>query len=498
MASRSAAALGAAALLLTGAARSAAARDVRAPRAEVDTLARPAGPEWFGLYLLGKKAGFTRSEVRIEVREGVRVLVSRQDAELSVTVGSRPARRVQRDEKVYEARPGGRLLSFKSERLGDGGDRVVEGRCSAQTCALVLTSEAGRVDLAVPAPGETSEQGDAARLAAARRGTVSGPQLDPGQLEVRQSQARYRGRRRLRGSGGEAEVSVVEERSEGEKEPSTTLVADDGRVLEVRVGASVVARAEPEAVARRLDAVDLFGLTRVPLPRALPHEVPMVVTLRLRGLPPGNRVEDARQRYQDLPGGDTRLTITAAAPAARLPEHDEPRAAAPQGAWLQPSRSWVGEIDSDAPALRALAREVAGETPGAYAAATRLSRFVHGRLVKALGQSRDRATEVLTAGAGDCTEHALLLTALARAAGVRARPVYGLVEAVLGDGASALYWHAWVEVQVGAAWLALDPTLGQDVADATHVTLGRDSAADVLGLLGGLQVISAAAAPPAR
>jgi transglutaminase-like putative cysteine protease len=289
---------------------------------------------------------------------------------------------------------------------------------------------------------------------------------------------------------------VVEERVAG-GETGLFLVGDDGRVLEQRLGASVVVRAEPEAVARRLDAIDLFGLTRVPLPKALPHEVPMVVTLRLRGLPRAFRLEDARQRYQDLPGGETQLTITAA-PAPPLSARDEPCAAAAVDEWLKPSRSWIGEIDSDAPALRALAKEVAGDTPGAYAAAVRLSGFVHDRLRKALGQSQNRATDVLAAGAGDCTEHALLLTALARAAGVRARPVFGLVEAVLGDGVNALYWHAWVEVRVGGEWLALDPTMGQEVADATHLLLGRDSAADVLALLGGLRVVSAAAAAPVR
>ena len=96
---------------------------------------------------------------------------------------------------------------------------------------------------------------------------------------------------------------------------------------------------------------------------------------------------------------------------------------------------------------------------------------------------------VLVAGKGDCTEHSVLLVALARALGIPARGLHGLVYARYDDGQNALYWHAWVEVRSGGEWIAMDPTFGEPVADATHVALGEGSQVDTVGLLGALRVV---------
>jgi transglutaminase-like putative cysteine protease len=75
------------------------------------------------------------------------------------------------------------------------------------------------------------------------------------------------------------------------------------------------------------------------------------------------------------------------------------------------------------------------------------------------------ARAVLRARRGDCNEHAVLLTALARAAGVPARVVAGAV--YLDDG---FYYHAWTEMWLGT-WVSADAVFDQLPADATHVKL---------------------------
>jgi transglutaminase-like putative cysteine protease len=107
------------------------------------------------------------------------------------------------------------------------------------------------------------------------------------------------------------------------------------------------------------------------------------------------------------------------------------------------------------------------------------------------GESSDQASEVLRAGKGDCTEHSLLFVAMARAAGIPARGVHGMVYAAYGDGVPALYWHAWAEVRSGDEWIAVDPTFDQPVADATHIALGRGTQVDAVSLLGALAVVQA-------
>ncbi len=138
-----------------------------------------------------------------------------------------------------------------------------------------------------------------------------------------------------------------------------------------------------------------------------------------------------------------------------------------------------------------LSRQVVGGTRGTYAGAVRILHEVYRRLEKAYGASHDRASEVLRAGKGDCTEHSLLFVALARAAGIPSRGVHGLVYARYDDGVPALYWHAWAEVKAGDEWIAVDPTFDEPVADPTHIALGRGTQVDTVGLLGALKVLGA-------
>ncbi|GEJ59353.1 transglutaminase-like domain-containing protein [Anaeromyxobacter diazotrophicus] len=462
----------------------------RAAQPTVVNLARPAQPEWFGVYLMGKKAGFSTGWVGLEVRDGQRVLVAKNTSTLSATVGDRTVKRTQQDEKVYEARPGGRLLSFSSRREGDGGDRTVEGRCTPQGCRAILTAQGQREERALPPVGETAEQADAARLAAARREAVRGEQLDLETLRVKKMEDRFVGLARAAAGGVEAELAQVEEREAGDRAATRVSFAPDGRVVELRLGDAVSARAEPADTAQRLDKVDLFGMTRVKLPGPLPRRVPGALVFRLRGVPREFQAPDPRQSWSPQPDGAVLLTVTARRPAAADPARDAARVRGlpPE---LKEDLAPTPEVDSDAPVLQALSRQVVGDTRGAYAASVKLVHFVYGRLEKAYGVSRDRATEVLALGKGDCTEHALLFTALARAAGIPARQVHGLVYARYDDGVPALYWHAWVEVKSGGEWIAVDPTFDQPVADPTHVVLGRGPQVDTVGLLGALQVVSA-------
>lgn len=458
------------------------------------SLARPREPEWFGLYLLGKKAGFSKTWVGVETRDGRRVLVARSESTVSASLGERTVKRSQLDEKVYEARPGGRLLSFRSRREGDGGDRSVEGRCTPRGCTAWLSAQGQREQRAVPPLNETSEQADAARLAAARRGVVQGEQLDLESLRVKKMEDRYAGTARVAAGGVEAEVALVDELEVGDRAATRVSVARDGRVVELRMGDSVVARAEPEESAKRLDRIELFGMTRVKLPGPLPRDVPGGIAFRLRGLPKEFLETDGRQAWANGPDGAVTLTVTARRPAAADPARDAPRLKGiPRG--MEDLLAPTPEVDSDAPAIRKLAREVVGDVPGTYAASVQIAHFVYRRLEKAYGVSRDRASEVLAYGKGDCTEHALLFTALARAAGIPARQVHGLVYARYDDQVPALYWHAWVEVKSGEEWIALDPTFDQPVADPTHVMLGRGTQVDTVRLLGALEVVGAEAKP---
>jgi transglutaminase-like putative cysteine protease len=451
------------------------------------TVRRPEGPEWFGLYLVGKKAGWTRTEIRRELRDGRDVIVGRSETLIRATVGGNEVERRQEEERMWEARTGGRLLTFRAAWGGDGGDRTLTGTCERTTCKAVLVAGSSREERTIENVKETVELADAARLAAARRSAVVGSQLDLEKLRVREVRDTFVRRDTIGGGGVSEEVSVVTESEPGDRLAAEYRVADDGRILEIKLGEAVIARPEPEETARQLDRIDLFAVARVPLPRALPRDVPKTIAYRLSGLPAAFQKSDGRQRYEKGPDGTTVLVVSARRPAAADPAKDTPLERAKVGASPEDLAA-TPQVNYDAPGIRELAKKSAGGSRGTYEAARKLSQAVFERLQKVYGASHDRASDVVAAGEGDCTEHTVLLVALARSLGIPAREVHGLVYARYGDGQDALYWHAWAEIRSAGEWIPLDPTFGQPVADATHVALGSGTQVDTVGLLGSLKV----------
>jgi transglutaminase-like putative cysteine protease len=148
-------------------------------------------------------------------------------------------------------------------------------------------------------------------------------------------------------------------------------------------------------------------------------------------------------------------------------------------------------IESDAPEIRAEAKKAVGDESDPRKRAEKLTRHVGALLEKKPTLSLPSALEVLRTRVGDCNEHTALYVALARAAGLPARVVVGLVH-IHG----AFYYHAWPEVFIEGPpgrgfWLPVDPTLNQFPADVTHVALGRgglERQAAILPILGRAQI----------
>ena len=129
-------------------------------------------------------------------------------------------------------------------------------------------------------------------------------------------------------------------------------------------------------------------------------------------------------------------------------------------------------VQCDDPGIKALAAEIVGAERNAYAAAKKINAWVYANLRKVGTAALSNAIEVLKTREGDCTEHTVLFVALARAAGIPAREVAGVTAIERGDG---LYYHAWPEVWVGE-WIAMDPTLNEELADATHLKFAQGGA----------------------
>ena len=137
--------------------------------------------------------------------------------------------------------------------------------------------------------------------------------------------------------------------------------------------------------------------------------------------------------------------------------------------------------------MRTTAAEIVGEVTDPWSRAMAIYEWVYANIEKESTVSIPSALEVLQNRRGDCNEHTILFAALARSVGIPTRVALGVVWSDRLDG---FYYHAWPEVHVGR-WIWMDPTLGQPIADATHVKLltgGIDKWPELISFLGRLQI----------
>lgn len=149
--------------------------------------------------------------------------------------------------------------------------------------------------------------------------------------------------------------------------------------------------------------------------------------------------------------------------------------------YLQPTAF----LQSDHPTIRQLAAKIVGGETDGYRAAIKIKDWVYGEIAKAPTVSIPNALEVLRTRRGDCNEHTVLFNALARAAGLPAKTVVGVVHA-----RGAFYYHAWSEVWLGE-WVSLDAVLNQFPADVSHIKFLEgeiDRQIDLLQLIGNLSI----------
>ena len=78
------------------------------------------------------------------------------------------------------------------------------------------------------------------------------------------------------------------------------------------------------------------------------------------------------------------------------------------------------------------------------------------------------ALDVLASGQSECQGHALLFAAMARTLGLPTRVVNGIVYSPALKG---FVYHSWNECYLDGRWMAVDPTLKQLPAGATHLKI---------------------------
>lgn len=450
----------------------------------LDATLRAAGEHWYGAYMLGRKIGHGRVAWRATQSGEPGAVVAVTDVSMLVQGPTAANEMRYREERFYGARAPFYLVAsrFQMDASGARDEREVLRQADGRLRLTRSVNGQPQPATILPATAETLTSWLAALPLSVAHLKVGDPASE---VEVFDwtSQADTRvvvkvlevGEQQR--AGIKLQVARLAVSYEALGLQATYAVTDGGVALEMVLGAGVMLKLEDRGVATSdVVGLDVLGAgIKVDAKLAPAHEV---TALELSvGVPAGFQLPSS-PRQVVTPRGDKLRVALRRGPGATVTPEERAEALAADSI-----------IDKDVPEVVAQARAIVnvqgkGEVNAADRAdaTERLVRWVYGAVDKRLATHLPTASVVLDKRIGDCTEHTWLFTALARAAGIPARPVYG----VAFSGGSFAY-HAWAEVELDGRWVAVDPTWGELRADATHLALGHKVAV-VASAIGGLSI----------
>jgi len=425
--------------------------------------------QWFGLYYQGQKIGYAQTTLIPEERNGIPGVSMMERGRMVFTLMGIPQQVDLSARAFIDA--DWRLQQFDAELQAEAYRFRWMGQREGETLVMTIRTGESQQTVRLRDPGGSalvvglSPWTAFHRLRAGQWGSAW--IVNPLALAPEQIYFHVRGLEQLEGQ----EVLRIETDFRGVT--TTSWVTPDGEVLreESPLGWQLIRESREDALSplRGSPTMDLLSAVAVPIDRTFEH--PERVT-RLVYLIEGLTAEDLAvervwqqvlppetlTRYRAQPPSGPWCLLELRRPVFPVSVPEIPKAVE---RYRKPSLF----VQSDDPRIQAKSREILGAVTDRWQQAETLNQWVYQTLAKRLTVGLPSATDVLASRAGDCHEHTVLFTALARSAGIPTRMVAGLV---YYDG--RLYYHAWPEVWLGA-WIPVDPTFGQAPADATHLGL---------------------------
>jgi hypothetical protein len=230
---------------------------------------------------------------------------------------------------------------------------------------------------------------------------------------------------------------------------------------------------EAEALDRtELGRLDLINDMKIPVDRPLQAgEMDRQIQFRIKltgGDPVAMLVESDSQAVRSLGSDTAEVTVYALRPGDKSGNENAP-ADQPGLDDIQPNSM----IQSKDESVLAMAGEAVGELKDPWQIAVALEKYVKEHITeKDFTTGFATAAEVAKSRQGDCTEHAVLLAALARARDIPARVAMGLVYLPRDQ---AFFYHMWTEVYIDNRWIPLDATIGKGGTGADRLKLAHSN-----------------------
>ncbi len=432
-----------------------------------------------GAYLKGERIGYTVTE-RKRVGEGYHL---REIASLKLNIMGT----IQKVESFLKSslNKDFSLTNFWFQFTSSTGKFEVEGKIEGKKLRLVFTTGGVRREEIMPLK-EPIYLSAPLKSYIGKKGFEEGKRyqftmFDPSTMTQIPIIVEIKGKEKVKIKGREEIAYHLKEYFKGMEIDS--WVSREGEILkeETPLGLTLIKETKEEIlgmIGEKAPSKDLLKLLSIPVDQRIENPSSLnYLKVRLKGIPQeGFDLDGERQRYHQGVVEIKREEITSQLDTYSLPFSQKGRQK-----YLIPSVS----IQSKDTRILDVAMKIIGKEKDALKAVKLITEWVYQNIEKQPTLSIPSALEVLEEKRGDCNEHAILFTALARAVGIPTRVSTGL--RYLNGG---FYYHAWVEVYLNR-WFSLDPVLGQFPADVTHIRFfcgDLDRQLEIIKIIGKLRM----------
>jgi len=424
------------------------------------------GEDWYGLYLNGQKAGYAVESVNVDEKGQASI---REEAQFRIEMAGLKQRMRFVVNRVYAA--DGSLLCIDQDVLDNAGLKQFKVQVQGNEMTLTTSISGANTEAKMPKPKESLQDavkqlrlvGEAAKVG----DSVSFSIFEPMYGQEIEGTARVDAIEERVLDGVATKVFRIQSLLPAMGITSVAYVAGDGTTLEDTIAGIIKMRLEPKEMAQNVEYVNDVIVSNAayvdkPIENARSRES---LSLRITGpLTADHLFNEPRQQlvtkdgYVLFTGKKISLEGFKTAPLPVTDESMKP--------WLAPTVM----VQSDNPKLIDKAKEIVGDEKDSFAVSTKLCHWVHGNVRTTYSAQLTNALEVLENPEGDCTEHSILFIGLARALGLPAREIAGLI--YVNDSKPGFYFHQWASVWIGQ-WVDVDPTFDQPLADVTHIKLAE-------------------------
>jgi len=450
------------------------ASEVATPTSGYVTVEKlPFREAWYGVYFLEDKVGY--SHVKIEP----------SDENFSINTDSlmrltalKKVNEVKMKQRVV-VRPDLTMVSFQSVTRMNGEDLTMVGRTEGERFLVDITAAGERRNHEYRLNGKVYHS-SAISLIPALRGLKEGQTytfdvFDAGERQIKKVDQEIS---RVKGPAGPNGAVWKVKNDYGRSLVDSWLDKKGLTVLEKAQRGALITMLEDESIVQKFvdqkapgkDLVLDVSLIRIPKPLPNPEKL-YFLKARLQGIEQSLIPEDHRQKITtpSNSGPKDAFDVTV---RVEDPLRFKGPAQNPTGSVSDAYLASTTAIQSDHKEIVDQAKQIVSPNDSPLEKVTKLTRWT-AENIKSEMKDSFTALSVLRSKKGECQSHAALYTALARSQRIPTRVVTGIV---YSNQVGFLY-HAWCESYVNG-WLAVDPTLKQIPADATHIKIATGDSED--------------------